>query len=94
LRGYGHAPASRLRVAMPVLEQLVAGEAPAISVSGFNDASVSLRLEDTRQLVLRDNGVRHWRIFAAGIGELQIDKASISAGKVDMSGRATFTVID
>ena len=80
---------------MPVLTQLVAGEeVPALTVSGFNGASLSMRLAGRPQVVLRNNAIRQWNIFASGNGELQIDKVSIGAGKVDLSGHATLTVID
>lgn len=95
LEGFRNAPATRARVGMPVLTQLVAGEeVPALTVSGFNGASLSLRLTGTPQVVLRNNGVRQWHIAASEMTELQIDKASIATGKVDLEGHATLTVID
>ena len=94
LHGFQHAPANRVRVGMPALRQLDAGEVPALTVSGFSGASVSLRVDRTPQLVLRNNAVRQWHIFASEIGELQVDKTSVSAGKVELAGRATLTVIE
>ena len=95
LQGFRNAPATRVRVGMPALTQLVAGEdVPALTVSGFDGASLSLRLSGRPQVVLRNNAVRRWIIFAAQYGELQFDRASLSAGKVDLTGRATVAVID
>jgi len=95
LRGFYNAPATRVKVGMPQLARVVAHEGvPALTVSGFTAASVSLRFSGNPQVVLRNNGVREWHLFASGSGELQIDKASLSASKVDLKGHATLTVID
>jgi hypothetical protein len=95
LNGYRHTHTTRVRVGMPALTHLEAGEeVPALTVSGFNGASLSLRLEGKSRVVLRNNAIRQWHISASQIGELQIDKASLGAGKVDLAGRATLSVID
>jgi hypothetical protein len=46
------------------------------------------------QVTLRNNAVRQWQIRASHVAELQMDRASIGAGKVDLAGRATLSVID
>jgi hypothetical protein len=66
----------------------------SLSISGFTGNSVSLRLAETPQVTLRNNGVRLWHIVASEAAELRVDNASMSAGKVDLSGRVTLTVID
>ena len=95
LRGFFNAPATRVRVGMPGLAGVLAHEGvPGLTVSGFTGDSVSLHLAGKPKVVLRNNGVRQWHIFASDSGELQIDKTSIGAGKVDLKGHATLTVID
>ena len=90
----GRNPAvGRVRVAMPALKQVGAHRIPALSVSGFNGDSLSLRMESVPLVVLRNNGIRQWHIVASK-GELQIDRATFGAGKVDLAGRSTLTVID
>ena len=66
----------------------------ALSVSGFDGDRLSVRAERVQHVTLKNNRVREWQIRAEHVVDLQIDRASISAGKVDLSGRATLTVID
>jgi hypothetical protein len=94
LRGVRNAAGGRVRVAMPVLRQVSAYAVPALSVSGFNGDSLSLLMERVPLVVLRGNGIRQWHIVASQKGELQIDRATFSAGKVDLAGHATLTVVD
>ena len=94
LRGFRNAPGSRVQLALPVLTQLDAEAIPAVSLSGFTGASLSLRLDSVPEVTLRDNAIREWHVVASGVGELKVDQASIRAGKVDLAGRATLTVID
>ena len=94
LGGSGNVPGSRARVTLPVLNKLNAGRVEALSVSGFDADELSLRTETVQRVTLRNNRVREWQIRSERVVDLQIDHASISAGKVDLSGRATLTVID
>ena len=94
LGGFGNAPGSRVRVVLPELKNLNAGRVQALSVSGFEGASLSLVADTIPRVTLRNNGIRQWQIRANHVVDLQIDRASLSAGKVDLAGRATLTVID
>ena len=94
VRGDRNAAGGRVRVTMPVLRQVSAYRIPALSVSGFTGDGLSLLMEHVPLVVLRGNGIRQWHIVASQKGELQIDKATFSAGKVDLAGHATLTVID
>jgi hypothetical protein len=94
LHGFRNTSAGRVRVTLPTLSELDADRVAALSVSGFAGASVSLELGTTPRVTLRNNRIRQWRIQAADVGDLQIDRTSLSDGKVDLAGRATFTVID
>lgn len=94
LGGFGNGPGSRARVTLPVLSKLNAGRVEALSVSGFDGERLALRAERVQHVTLKNNRIREWQIRAEHVVDLQIDRASISAGKVDLSGRATLTVID
>lgn len=94
LGGFRNAPGSRVRVALPELKKLNAGRVKTLSVSGFEAASVLLEVDTIPQVTLRNNRVGQWRIRASRVADLQIDRASIGAGKVDLAGRATLTVIE
>jgi hypothetical protein len=94
LHGFHNTRANRARVALPVLTHLDAELVPVLSISGFNGTSLSLQLDGTPQVILRNNGIRQWHIVASEVDELKIDKASLAAGKVDLAGRATLTAID
>jgi hypothetical protein len=94
LGGFGNAPGSRVRVVLPDLRKLNAGRLHSLSVSGFEGATLSLIADTIPRVTLRNNGVREWQIRANHVVDLQIDRASLSAGKVDLAGRATLTVID
>ncbi|MFL6605033.1 MAG: GIN domain-containing protein [Steroidobacteraceae bacterium] len=94
LRGFNNTPASGVRVALPTLTQIDVHGAPALSLSGFCGGGLSLRLAETPQVTLRNNCIRQWHIVASEAAELRIDKASMSAGKVDVAGHIKLTVID
>jgi hypothetical protein len=94
LRGSSNAPGNGVRVALPALARMNVEGVPSLSISGFTGSSVSLRLAETPHVTLRNNGVRLWHIVASEAAELRVDNASMSAGKVDLSGRVTLTVID
>jgi hypothetical protein len=94
LRGFHNTRNNRVRVALPLLTHLDAELVPVLSIAGFTGTSVSLQLDGTSQVILRNNGIREWHILASEVEELQIDRASFGAGKVDLAGRATLTVID
>jgi hypothetical protein len=94
LGGFQNATGSRARVSLPELTKLNAGRVPALSVSGFDGASVELEAETVARVTLRNNSIRQWQIRANRVADLQIDRASISAGRVDLAGHTTLTVID
>jgi hypothetical protein len=94
LGGFGNGPGSRARVTLPALSKLNAGRVEALSVSGFDGEQLSVQAERVRRVTLKNNRVREWRIRAEHVVDLQIDRASISAGKVDLSGHAVLNVID
>ena len=94
LGGFRNAPGSVVRVALPELKKLNAGRVKTLSVSGFDGASLSLAVDTIPQVTLRNNSVREWQIRANRVADLQIDRASIGAGKVDLAGRAMLTVIE
>lgn len=94
LGGFENVPGSRARVTLPALTQLNAGRVEALSISGFDGDELSVRAERVQCVTLRNNRIREWQIRAERVVDLRIDRASISAGKVDVSGRATLTVID
>jgi Putative auto-transporter adhesin, head GIN domain len=94
LGGFRNAPGSVVRVALPELKKLNAGRVKTLSVSGFDGASLSLEVDTISKVTLRNNSVRTWQIRSNGVADLQIDRASIGAGKVDLTGRAVLTVIE
>jgi hypothetical protein len=94
VRGYGNAHASRVRVGMPALAHLEAEGNPVLSVSGFSGGSVEMRLGEVSQVSLRNNAVDKWQVYASDDVELQFDRASIGAGKVELSGSATLAVVE
>ena len=94
LGGFRNAPGSRVRVVLPELKKLNAGRVQALSVSGFDGASLSLEADTIPRVTLRNNSIRRWQIRADRVVDLEIDRASLSAGKVDLAGRATLTVIE
>lgn len=94
LRGYGNEHSSRVRVGMPALAHVEAEGNPSLTVSGFSGASVELQLGEVSQVVLRNNTVDKWQVFASDDVELQFDRASVGAGKVELAGRATLAVVD
>jgi hypothetical protein len=94
LSGFNSTPANGVRVALPTLTQMSVHGVAALSLSGFSGDGLSLRLAETPQVTLQNNGIRRWHIFASEVTELRVDKASMSAGKVDLAGRVTLTVID
>jgi hypothetical protein len=94
LGGFRNAPGSVVRVALPELKKLNAGRVKTLSVSGFDGASLSLEVDAIPKVTLRNNGVRTWQIRSNGVADLQIDRASMGAGKVDLTGRAVLTVIE
>lgn len=94
LGGFRNAPGSVVRVALPELKKLNAGRVRALAVSGFDGASLTLEVDTIPQVTLRNNSVRQWQIRANKVTDLQIDRTSIGAGKVDLSGRAVLTVIE
>jgi hypothetical protein len=94
LHGFRNTPASRVTVTLPALSKLAAHKVTALSVSGFAGANLSLELGTTARVTLRNNSIRQWHIDAAHVGDLRLDRASIGAGRVDLAGRANFTVID
>lgn len=94
LGGFRNVPGSRVRVVLPELRKLNAGRVQALSVSGFDGASLSLEADTIPRVTLRNNSIRQWQIRANRVADLQIDHASLNAGKVDLAGHATLTVID
>lgn len=94
LGGFRNETGSRVRVTMPELSKLNAGRVRTLTVTGFDSASLRLEVDTISQVTLRSNAVRQWQIRADHVAELQIDRASMAAGKVDLAGRATFSVID
>jgi hypothetical protein len=94
LGGFRNAPGSRVHVVLPELKKLNAGSVQSLSLSGFDGASLSLETDTVPRVTLRNNTIRQWQIRANHVADLQIDRASLSAGKVDLAGRATLTVID
>lgn len=94
LSGFDNASTSRVRVALPALMQLQASGVASLSVSGFEGESVSLRLDGASQVILRNNGIRHWHIVVADAGELKVDRVSISSGQFDLAGQITLRVIE
>jgi hypothetical protein len=94
LGGFQNATGSRARVSLPELKKLNAGRVPALSISGFEGASLELEAETVARVTLRNNRIRQWQIRSNRVADLQIDRASISAGKLDLAGQATLTVID
>ena len=94
LSGFHNATTNRVRVALPVLTQLKASSVATLSVSGFDGESMSLRFDGTPQVILRNNGIRQWHIVVSDVGELKVDRASISSGQFDLAGQITLRVID
>ena len=94
LHAVSRLPPTHVKVGMPSLAMLVAHETPALTISGFDGATLSLRLTGKPQVKLQNNSVRLWRVFASDSSELIFDKASLDAGKLDLAGRATVTVVE
>jgi hypothetical protein len=94
LGGFGNERGSRVRVTLPELRKLKVTQVQALSVSGFEGETLSVEAERVERVTLKNNRVREWQIRAERVPDLEIDRPSISAGKVDLSGRATLTVID
>jgi len=94
LSGFRNPPGSLVQVALPELKSLNAGRVRTLSVSGFSGAHLSLDVDTVPQVILRNNSVREWQIRADRVADLQIDRASMQAGKVDLAGRVTLTVIE
>jgi hypothetical protein len=94
LGGFRNEAGSRVRVTMPELRKLNAGRVKTLTVTGFDGANLQLEVDTIPQVTLRSNAVQQWQIRADHVAELQIDRASIGAGKVDLAGRATLSVID
>jgi hypothetical protein len=94
LRSFRNGSASRVRVALPALAKLNADGVTELSVSGFSGATLSLELSTTAQVTLRNNTIRQWRVDADGVRDLRIDRATFGAGRLDLAGRATLTIID
>jgi hypothetical protein len=94
LGGFGNVPGSRARVTLPALRKLNVAQVQAVSVSGFEGETLSVEAERVERVTLKNNRVREWQIRAERVPDLEIDRASISEGKVDLSGRATLSVID
>jgi hypothetical protein len=94
LGGFQNAAGGRVRVTMPELRKLNAGRVKKLTVTGFDGASVLLEVDTIPQVTLRSNAVQQWQIRADHVDELQIDRASMGAGKVDLAGRITLSVID
>ena len=94
LGGFRNVPGSRVRVVLPELRELNAGRVQALSIAGFDGARLSLEADTIARVTLRNNSIRQWQIRADRVADLQIDRASLSAGKVDLAGHATLTVID
>ena len=94
LGGFRNEAGSRVRVTMPKLSKLNAGRVKTLTVTGFDGASLQLNMDTIPQVTLRSNAVQQWQIRADHVADLQIDRASMGAGKVDLAGRATLSVID
>ncbi len=94
LHGSQNAGANRVSVALPELTQLQATDVSSVAISGFGGEQVSLRLDGTPQVVLRDNHISRWHIAAVDVGELTVDQASIAAARFDLDGDVTLRVAD
>lgn len=94
LRGFGNPPTNQVRVEMPALTHVDSSSVAALTVSGFKGESLSMRLNETPRVILRNNTIRHLRIVSSERSELKADRASLQSSQVDLAGRATLTVID
>lgn len=94
VNGYRNSAGDRVRIGMPALSHVITDAVPVLSISGFSGNSISLRLDGPIDVDVHDNAVTQWQVFTSGGVVLKFDRASIGAGKIDLTGRASLTVID
>jgi hypothetical protein len=78
-----------LRIETPALAQLDARKLTGLTLRGLQSPQLAVDLNEVPTARLLENKVAHWTLHSDASAEVQVDKATLAAGKLQTSGDLT-----